>query len=54
MPRTGHMFGFSHPGAYSLAIRNFLESEGLMGVVRPERRPLDVMPASPPAVQGTR
>jgi pimeloyl-ACP methyl ester carboxylesterase len=25
MPRTGHMFRFSHPGAYSLEIRKFLE-----------------------------
>ena len=25
MPRTGHMFRFSHPGAYSLEIKEFLE-----------------------------
>jgi pimeloyl-ACP methyl ester carboxylesterase len=25
MPRTGHMFRFSHPGAYSLEIRKFVE-----------------------------
>lgn len=25
MPRTGHMFRFSHPGAYSLEVRRFLE-----------------------------
>jgi len=26
MPRTGHMFRFSHPGAYSKQVRDFLES----------------------------
>ena len=25
MPRTGHMFRFSHPGAYSLEIKEFLD-----------------------------
>ena len=25
MPRTGHMFRFSHPGAYSREIEEFLE-----------------------------
>ncbi|MGZ2749805.1 alpha/beta fold hydrolase [Burkholderia stagnalis] len=29
MPRTGHMFRFSHPGAYSLEIRRFLERASL-------------------------
>jgi pimeloyl-ACP methyl ester carboxylesterase len=29
MPRTGHMFRFSHPGAYSLEIRKFLERASL-------------------------
>jgi pimeloyl-ACP methyl ester carboxylesterase len=29
MPRTGHMFRFSHPGAYSLEIRKFLEQASL-------------------------
>lgn len=29
MPRTGHMFRFSHPGAYSLEIRKFLEGAAL-------------------------
>ncbi|OAJ59462.1 lactone hydrolase [Paraburkholderia ginsengiterrae] len=29
MPRTGHMFRFSHPGAYSLEIRTFLEGASL-------------------------
>jgi pimeloyl-ACP methyl ester carboxylesterase len=29
MPRTGHMFRFSHPGAYSLQIRKFLERVAL-------------------------
>jgi pimeloyl-ACP methyl ester carboxylesterase len=29
MPRTGHMFRFSHPGAYSLEIRKFLERTSL-------------------------
>jgi pimeloyl-ACP methyl ester carboxylesterase len=29
MPRTGHMFRFSHPGAYSLEIRRFLERAAL-------------------------
>lgn len=29
MPRTGHMFRFSHPGAYALAIRKFLERASL-------------------------
>lgn len=29
MPRTGHMFRFSHPGAYSLEIRKFLERVSL-------------------------
>jgi pimeloyl-ACP methyl ester carboxylesterase len=29
MPRTGHMFRFSHPGAYSLQIRKFLERASL-------------------------
>lgn len=26
MPRTGHMFRFSHPGAYSRQVRDFLQS----------------------------
>ena len=26
LPRTGHMFRFSHPGLYSRHVRNFLES----------------------------
>jgi pimeloyl-ACP methyl ester carboxylesterase len=29
MPRTGHMFRFSHPGAYSLEVRKFLERASL-------------------------
>ncbi len=29
MPRTGHMFRFSHPGAYSLEVRKFLDSAAL-------------------------
>jgi pimeloyl-ACP methyl ester carboxylesterase len=29
LPRTGHMFRFSHPGAYSLEIRKFLERVAL-------------------------
>ncbi|KVN39810.1 lactone hydrolase [Burkholderia pyrrocinia] len=29
MPRTGHMFRFSHPGAYSLEVRRFLERASL-------------------------
>ncbi|VWD44471.1 putative hydrolase [Burkholderia lata] len=29
MPRTGHMFRFSHPGAYSLEIRKFMERVSL-------------------------
>ncbi|AOI68651.1 lactone hydrolase [Burkholderia ubonensis] len=29
MPRTGHMFRFSHPGAYSLEIKKFLERVSL-------------------------
>lgn len=29
MPHTGHMFRFSHPGAYSLEIRKFLERVSL-------------------------
>jgi len=29
MPRTGHMFRFSHPGAYSLEIKRFLERASL-------------------------
>ncbi|MGM3277114.1 alpha/beta fold hydrolase [Ralstonia sp. 24A2] len=29
MPRTGHMFRFSHPGAYSLEIKKFLERASL-------------------------
>ncbi|MDR6915943.1 pimeloyl-ACP methyl ester carboxylesterase [Pseudomonas sp. 3296] len=29
MPRTGHMFRFSHPGAYSFEIRKFLERASL-------------------------
>lgn len=29
MPRTGHMFRFSHPGAYSREIRKFLERASL-------------------------
>ncbi len=29
MPRTGHMFRFSHPGAYSREIRKFLERVSL-------------------------
>jgi len=29
MPRTGHMFRFSHPGAYSHEIRKFLERASL-------------------------
>jgi len=29
MPRTGHMFRFSHPGAYSLEIKRFLERAAL-------------------------
>ncbi|TCW77459.1 alpha/beta hydrolase [Burkholderia sp. SRS-46] len=29
MPRTGHMFRFSHPGAYSVEIRKFLERVSL-------------------------
>jgi pimeloyl-ACP methyl ester carboxylesterase len=29
MPSTGHMFRFSHPGAYSLEIRKFLERASL-------------------------
>ncbi|UMZ09479.1 alpha/beta hydrolase [Pseudomonas sp. MPFS] len=29
MPRTGHMFRFSHPGAYSLEISKFLERAAL-------------------------
>jgi pimeloyl-ACP methyl ester carboxylesterase len=29
MPRTGHMFRFSHPGTYSLEIRKFLERASL-------------------------
>ena len=29
MPRTGHMFRFSHPGAYSLEIKKFLEGASL-------------------------
>jgi len=29
LPRTGHMFRFSHPGAYSLEIRKFLERASL-------------------------
>ncbi|OQS33209.1 alpha/beta hydrolase [Chromobacterium haemolyticum] len=29
MPHTGHMFRFSHPGAYSLEIRKFLERASL-------------------------
>lgn len=31
MPRTGHMFRFSHPGAYSLEVRRFLERRILGG-----------------------
>jgi hypothetical protein len=29
MPRTGHMFRFSHPGTYSLEVRKFLERASL-------------------------
>lgn len=29
MPRTGHMFRFSHPGAYSLEVRKFLQRVAL-------------------------
>jgi pimeloyl-ACP methyl ester carboxylesterase len=29
MPRTGHMFRFSHPGAYSREVRKFLENASL-------------------------
>ena len=29
MPRTGHMFRFSHPGAYSLEVRKFLDQAAL-------------------------
>ncbi|HIH2746179.1 alpha/beta hydrolase [Burkholderia aenigmatica] len=29
MPRTGHMFRFSHPGAYSLEVKKFLERVSL-------------------------
>jgi pimeloyl-ACP methyl ester carboxylesterase len=29
LPRTGHMFRFSHPGAYSLEVRKFLERVAL-------------------------
>ncbi|MGH8505152.1 MAG: alpha/beta fold hydrolase [Stenotrophobium sp.] len=29
MPRTGHMFRFSHPSAYSLEVRKFLEAASL-------------------------
>ncbi|WP_265534787.1 alpha/beta fold hydrolase [Pseudomonas saponiphila] len=29
MPRTGHMFRFSHPGAYSLEIQKFLQRLGV-------------------------
>ncbi len=29
MPRTGHMFRFSHPGAYSVEIGEFLERTSL-------------------------
>ncbi|WP_208457813.1 alpha/beta hydrolase [Burkholderia sp. BCC0405] len=29
MPRTGHMFRFSHPGAYSLEIKKFLDRVSL-------------------------
>lgn len=29
MPRTGHMFRFSHPGAYSLEIKKFMERVSL-------------------------
>ena len=29
MPRTGHMFRFSHPGAYSLEVKKFLEGASL-------------------------
>jgi pimeloyl-ACP methyl ester carboxylesterase len=29
MPRTGHMFRFSHPGAYSVEVRKFLERTSL-------------------------
>jgi pimeloyl-ACP methyl ester carboxylesterase len=29
LPRTGHMFRFSHPGAYSLEVRKFLERGAL-------------------------
>jgi len=29
MPRTGHMFRFSHPGAYSLEVKKFLDGAAL-------------------------
>ncbi|WP_410017545.1 alpha/beta fold hydrolase [Pseudomonas sp. 13B_3.2_Bac1] len=29
MPRTGHMFRFSHPAAYSLEVRKFLQRVAL-------------------------
>ena len=33
LPRTGHMFRFSHPGMYSKQIREFLERAGFSGAL---------------------